>query len=63
VLGARPVPVDAGEPLEDPLGLAIARGTAVRHGGTLELAAGPGPGATFVLRLPLAQASEAGAQQ
>jgi signal transduction histidine kinase len=45
------------------LGLAIARGTAVRHGGTLELAARTGPGATFVLRLPVAQASEAGAQQ
>jgi signal transduction histidine kinase len=53
------------------LGLAIARGTAVRHGGTLELSLHPGPGATFVLRLPpaqavtqaSAQASEAGAQQ
>jgi signal transduction histidine kinase len=35
------------------LGLAIARDIAERHGGTLELAA-DGPGARFVLTLPLA---------
>ncbi len=55
------------------LGLAIARGVAVRHDGRLVVADVPGPGATFVLTLPLAgvpetsvpeaQASEAGAQQ
>jgi signal transduction histidine kinase len=35
------------------LGLAIARDIAVRHGGSLELAADHGPGARFVLTLPL----------
>ncbi|NUR07601.1 MAG: HAMP domain-containing histidine kinase, partial [Nocardioidaceae bacterium] len=34
------------------LGLPIARAVAVRHGGTLDLAARDGPGAHFVLRVP-----------
>ena len=36
------------------LGLAIARDIAERHGGTLTVGSGPGPGARFVLRLPVA---------
>lgn len=36
------------------LGLAIAREIVRRHGGVLELAESSGPGATFVMRLPLA---------
>ncbi|KIG13525.1 putative two-component sensor kinase [Enhygromyxa salina] len=35
------------------LGLAIALEITTQHGGTLELDPGPGPGACFVLRLPL----------
>ena len=35
------------------LGLAIAREFIQAHGGTLAVDARPGPGATFVMRLPL----------
>ena len=35
------------------LGLAIARAIALRHGGTLAVADAGGPGATFVVRMPL----------
>jgi signal transduction histidine kinase len=41
------------------LGLAIARDAAVRHGGTLDLDGG-GPGARFVLRLPVSSGRTAG---
>jgi signal transduction histidine kinase len=41
------------------LGLAIGRELAERMGGTLELEADSGPGASFVLRLPRARAPEA----
>ena len=37
---------------EDRHGLAIARDVVERHGGTIELASGGGPGARFVIRLP-----------
>jgi signal transduction histidine kinase len=36
------------------LGLAIARGLAMAHGGAIDLASEPGAGSTFTLRLPLA---------
>ncbi len=39
------------------LGLWVARSIAEAHGGSLELAAGPGPGARFRLSLPSASAA------